>query len=87
MNSSTGMSFIFATKSLMPWSCGIKLRGHVGVYFTKGLLNGNPDSLAYPKPWAVPESGIPATKSTSIESLWASFFPHRLRTPSTLMPS
>ena len=33
-----GNSFILATRSRMVWSCGMKLRGHVGVYFTKGRL-------------------------------------------------
>ena len=31
-----GISFISATKSRMDWSWGMKLRGHVGVYFTNG---------------------------------------------------
>ena len=35
------MSFIWATKSLTFWFWGIKDRGQVGVYFTKGPLVGN----------------------------------------------
>ena len=33
-----GISFIRATRSRMAWSCGMKLRGQVGVYFTNGRL-------------------------------------------------
>ena len=38
VNASLGSSFILATKSRVHWLCGMKLRGHVGVYFTKGRL-------------------------------------------------
>ena len=42
---------------------GIKDLGQVGVYLIKGLVNGMPDSLAYPIAWGTPESGTPATIS------------------------
>jgi len=42
---------------------------------------------AYPNAWPVPESGMPATRSTSTWSALASAAPQRYRVDSTLMPS
>ena len=41
-----GMSFMRATRSRTRWSCGMKLRGQVGVYLTKGRRYGTPASAA-----------------------------------------
>ncbi len=87
MSSRIGISFMRATRSRTSWFCGMKLRGHVGVYLTKGLRYGIRHSLAYPMAWAVPESGMPATQSTSTSSFLARAAPQRLRTSSTLRPS
>ena len=62
-------------------------RGQVGVYLTNGRWYGMRFAFAYPSPWPVPESGIPATKSTWTESSRASAAPQRFRTVSTLIPS
>ena len=61
INSGTGNNFILAIFCRKLGSGGIKLRGHVGVYFTNGRAKRIPLSKAYPIACATPESGIPAT--------------------------
>ena len=46
INSRIGISFMRATRSRTRWSCGMKLRGQVGVYFTNGRPYGMPESFA-----------------------------------------
>ena len=40
IRSRMGISFILATRSRVVWSWGMKLRGQVGVYLTKGRPYG-----------------------------------------------
>ncbi len=46
MSSRMGISFIRATRSRTRCSCGMKERGHVGVYLTNGRRYGTPASAA-----------------------------------------
>ena len=46
MSSGTGICFILATWSRAFWSAGMKERGQVGVYLTKGRAKGLPLRLA-----------------------------------------
>ena len=46
MSSGTGICFILATRLRTSWFAGMKERGQVGVYLTKGRASGTPDSLA-----------------------------------------
>ena len=61
MSSGTGICFILATWLRTSWLAGMKERGQVGVYFTKGRAKGLPLRLAKPMAWGRPESGTPAT--------------------------
>ena len=61
MSSGTGICFILATWFRTSWLSGMKDRGQVGVYFTKGRAKGLPLRLAKPMAWGTPESGTPAT--------------------------
>ena len=61
ISSGTGICFIFATWSRTSWLAGMKERGQVGVYLTKGLAKGFPLRFAYPIACGMPESGTPAT--------------------------
>ena len=46
ISSGTGICFILATCSRTFWLAGMKDRGQVGVYFTKGRAKGLPLALA-----------------------------------------
>ena len=87
ISSCTGISFIFAIIFRCICPVGIKDLGHVGVYLINGLANGTLETLEYPTACAIPESGTPATLSTSTSSRPASSSPQRFRIHSTLTPS
>ena len=82
------MSFIRATRSRTRCSCGMKVRGHVGVYFTNGpavrdaRLGGVADRMADP---GVRDAGHQI--DGVVESARARAAPQRLRAISVLMPS
>ncbi len=48
ISSRTGVNFMRATRSRTSWFWGMKLRGQVGVYSTKGRQDGTRARLAYP---------------------------------------
>ena len=46
ISESTGISFMWAIRLRFFWLEGMKERGQVGVYFTKGREKGMPERLA-----------------------------------------